>query len=561
MSRRKWIARLAPLLAAALALTACGSDTSGGLKGVDEQETGKNSINPVPREALRQGGTFTVATDDLPNNWNYHQVDGRHLPGKEMLGAIMPRIFLAQPDNTYRPNPDYVESAKLTSEDPQVVTYQINPDARWSNGRPITYRDFQAQAGALDGANKQYQASTNTGYQDIERVRRGADDREVKVTFDKRFGDWKSLFNPLYPKELMSDPGTFNAGWVNRPGITAGPFEIGRIDRTAKVVTMVPDPDWWGERPKLDQLIFKVVDRSALADAMANKSIDYYEIGSSVDLFARARSTEGVDIRQAPVPQYNMIAFNNGGVLASRELRIALMKALDPASMARAMLGQMVRDPEPLGNHIYVDGTRQYQDNRGDVRFDPAEAKRELDALGWRMSGQYRTKGGRTLELRHVIDADNPISDKISRLAQNQLKKVGVRVNIDSVPVDNFFTDHVTKGDYDLVAYTYQNNTQPVSAATAQYHLDYASPAGTGANFSGIGSRKLNDLLVRANAELDERKKVRLANAADAELWRLGHQIPIYQYPGAQAVRSIVANFGGWGFATDWVYEDIGYRK
>ena len=60
-------------------------------------------------------------------------------------------------------------------------------------------------------------------------------------------------------------------------------------------------------------------------------------------------------------------------------------------------------NPVPLNNHIYVAGQEGYQDNSGVVAFDPEKAKQELDALGWRMNGQFREKDGQQLVIRDVL--------------------------------------------------------------------------------------------------------------------------------------------------------------
>lgn len=551
---------VAAMLAAALVLSGCGGGSSGGLKGAGEQEVGKNDINPVPRDRLGQGGTFTWGEDDLPTNYNYYQLTGFYVQTKNILGALMPRPFLAQPDNTVRRNPDYLTSARVTSTSPEVITYTLNPEARWSNGRPITWEDFKAMAAALKGDKPAYQVSLTTGYEDIATVTRGANDRQVKVTFARPFGEWKSLFTPLMPKELMSSAAEFNTGWADRPKITAGPFEVGGIDKTAKIATLVPDPNWWGETPKLDRLVFRKVDRNALADAFANKTIDYFEIGSSVDLYKRAQSLDGAVIRQADVPKWSFIEFNGrrGGMLADVELRRAIMKGLDPVGFSKAMLGRMVRNPRPLGNHIYSMGTPQYRDNSGDIDYDPRQAERELDALGWTMSGEYRAKNGRQLNIRQVIDAENPISDRISRLTQAQLKRIGVKVTIDTVPAEDYFSEYINRGDFDITAYAAENSAFPASSTKAIYYYDRKNVA---QNYARIGNARLNRLYDRLEAELNDRERVRLANEADRLIWQTGHQLPLYQYPGAVVVRDSVANFGAWGFETDYPYENVGFTK
>ena len=78
----------------------------------------------------------------------------------------------------------------------------------------------------------------------------------------------------------------------------------------------------------------------------------------------------------------------------------------------------------PLNNHIYLAGQEGYQDNSAVVAFDPEAAKRELDALGWRLNGQFREKDGRQLTIRDVFyDARAPA--QIAQIAQNNLRRSG----------------------------------------------------------------------------------------------------------------------------------------
>ncbi|GAA2886993.1 hypothetical protein GCM10020220_091500 [Nonomuraea rubra] len=52
-----------------------------------------------------------------------------------------------------------------------------------SDGKPITWADYQAQWQALSGRDPAFHIVSSTGYQDIEKVARGKDDHEVVVTF------------------------------------------------------------------------------------------------------------------------------------------------------------------------------------------------------------------------------------------------------------------------------------------------------------------------------------------------------------------------------------------
>ena len=61
----------------------------------------------------------------------------------------MPYAFIADKTAKVAPNPDYVTSAKAdTSSGKQVVTIELNPKAKWSDGTPITEKDY---ADAVEG--------------------------------------------------------------------------------------------------------------------------------------------------------------------------------------------------------------------------------------------------------------------------------------------------------------------------------------------------------------------------------------------------------------------------
>jgi peptide/nickel transport system substrate-binding protein len=547
----------------ALLATACGSGGSGteSMLKPAQSVTGRNEINAQSADQIKQGGTLQWPIDQLSDNWNAYQTDGSTVDGHWMSNAVAPSLFVTMADNTLSVNPDYLTSSDVVSTSPQVVEYRINPKARWSNSRPITWEDFQGMVRALNGRDTAYQAATTIGYANIGSVERGSDDQDVKVTFAKPFGEWQSLFSPLTPKELNASADEFNKGWVDAPKITAGAFKVGKIDLTAKTVSLVPDPNWWGTKPHLARILFKVVSRDALPDALASGAIDFYPIGSSVDLFQRAKTIKGVTIRQSTEAQYNLLDFNgaDGTPLHDQATRVAVEKAIDTKSIAKALLGPISTDPTPLGNHFFAKGAKNYKDNSAPIKFDPDTAKKELDELGYKQSGDFRAKDGKELDLNFVAPAGNPISTAVSGLVQAQLKAVGVNAKINSVPAAELFKNYIFRGAYDVAFYGIATPSQPVSASAPFFRWDPNHPR---RNYSAIGNDTINKLLDQAGSELDENKRIDLIQQADTEIWKEGHLLPTYQVPGAYAVRNTLANFGAFGFAQYPIdYADMGFLK
>jgi glutathione transport system substrate-binding protein len=552
--RRHGLAAVATAVALALVLTSCGGGGNGEVVGADRVGAGVNDIKPLPRDQLRDGGDLSWPLDAIPDNFNALNIDGALVDNAEVIGALMPSAFLVQPDASVTVNKNYFTSVELTSQDPQRITYTINPEATWNDGIPLSWRDLQSQWQALNGTNNAFLAASTTGYEDITSVERGENDKQAVVTFARNFGEWRSLFSPIYPVSTTSDPTTFNKGWINQIPITAGPFTLQIIDQTGRTITLVRNEKWWGKRAKLDRIIYRVTERAAMADSLANGELDFYRIGSDVNLFQRARGIQGVEIRQAIEPLYNHITFNGGAgsILADPELRKAVVRGINRQAISDALIGQIVPNTAPLGNYVYVQGSANYIDHSQNVSYNPEAARAALDKLGWTLQGNVRSKDGKQLTINLVTTASNPIGERIAQLTQAQLAEIGVQVNINPVPAAAFFTDYVTPGNFEMVGFAWSGTPFPVTSTRNIYTTDGEQ------NHGNISSKEIDQLYEQAIRTLDDKRRVELGQQIDQALWNLMPQVPLYQITGAYAVRSTLANFGAPGFA-DVIYEDIGY--
>jgi peptide/nickel transport system substrate-binding protein len=550
--------RLLGVLIATLALVLVSCGGGSGAVG-SAPKIGAIDIGAMPAAQLRDGGTFRWTIDYLPPNFNYNQVNGPDRNTLDVLGSVMPILFLAQPDGTVKTNEDFLKSADLNSTNPEVVTYTVRDEATWSDGTPITWQDFRAQWQALNGSNKDFQIASSTGYANIASVTRGTSDKQAVVTFATPFSDWQSLFSPLYPASTNTNPSVFNNSWTQGLPVTAGPFKVAQIDRTSNTITVVRDEKWWGRKPRLDRIIYRAIPTEAQFDALANNETDFVDIGPDINSFSRAQSAAGVTIRKALAPNYRHITFNGrpGNILADQQLRIAIQKGINRQAITQAQIGRIVPGVTPLGDHIFMQGQRGYQDNSQVAAYDPAVASRMLDQLGWTRQGQgIRSKDGKLLEIRDVIPTQTPVSEQESRQIQQFLAQIGVKVDITPVPSGDFFDKHLIPGNFDITHFSWIGTDFPISSSNSIY----GTRGDTQQNFGAIGNDTINNLYAEANREFDPARKIALANQIDQEIWKTGHSLLLYQRPNVVAVRNGVANFGAFGFA-DTIYTDIGFVR
>ncbi|MBF6084565.1 ABC transporter family substrate-binding protein [Nocardia cyriacigeorgica] len=550
---RRWA--LAVLALGLIATGCAANDTAPG--GTSTLGT-TSDINPRSRDEVRDGGNLRLAITAFPANWNTLSIDGHEAEIGEIEQPMMPRAFRTDAAGRLSVNTDYFTDVALTNTNPQQVTYTINPAAVWSDGSPITWEDIAAQAHALSGRDKRFMIAINNGFDRVAKVERGVDDRQAILTFDRHYAEWRGQFagnSALFPKSVTADPETFNTGLRDGITLTAGPFLVQSIDRAVGRIVLGRNPKWWGEQPKLDTITYSVLDRAAWVGALQNNELDAAML-SSIDDVATVRETPGVVIRRAPGNRWRHITFNGapGSILEDPRVRVAISKAIDRKAIAAITQNGLVDNPQPLNNHIFLQGQEGYRDNS--LGFDPEAAARELDALGWVRNGDVREKDGRKLVIRDVM-YDDDLWVQIAQIIQQNLGAIGVQLVIDTRPGAGYFTDVIQPGDFDAAQFIFEGDAFPLSSIPQVYGY---YPDNLQANFGRIGSPELNDLIERTLSELDPAKAIELANQVDRKVFEEGHSLPLTQSDGSYGVRAEVANFGSPGLAS-YDYTKIGFVK
>ncbi|BBX45755.1 oligopeptide ABC transporter substrate-binding protein OppA [Mycobacterium cookii] len=549
------VRRLALLVVACVVAAGC-SDGYRDVVGRRAVQVGTTSdINPQDPATLRDGGDLRLAISAFPANFNELNIDGNTANVASIVAPTLPGAFITQADGTLRLNTDYFTAAELTSSSPQVVTYTINPKAVWSDGSPITWEDLKAEVDACSGRDKRYLMASKAGFQRVASVTEGVDDRQAVVTFDHPYAEWRGMFaGGMQPRSMTRDPEAFNNGQLNAPGPSAGPFLVSRVERSAQRIVLTRNPRWWGRKPRLNSITFLVLDSSAVIPALQNNAIDAAGVGTLDDMVTADR-TPGVVIRSAPAPTWYHFTFNGapGSVLADEKLRLAICRGIDRQTIVNVVQHGLTDHPLPLDNHIYVVGQVGYQNNSAPAAYNPEQAGKDLDALGWRRLGAWREKDGRQLVIRDVL-YDSPSGRQIALVAQQNLADIGVKLVLDVKAGNGFFNQHVSVGDFDVVQFGWMGNAFPLSALPQIYASD-----GDG-NFGKIGNPAIDAKIDQTMSELDEGRARDLANQVDTMLWQEGFNLPLFQSPGDIAVRTDLANFGAPGLA-DVDYTAVGFMR
>ena len=506
---------------------------------------------------VQDGGTLNLAVGALPVNYNNSQIDGNDVDTNTLLSPTQGGPLRITTDGGTEVNPDYASSVELTSEDPQVVEIKLNPKAVWEDGTPITVADYEATWKALNGSNEEYQVVSTTGWDQIGSVEQGADEFDVKVTFSSVFADWRSLFGgTVLPAAIANDPTAFNTGYTAKAVPSYGPYVISNIDQTGQVVTLTPNPVWWGEKPKLDTILFKVVSQAQQGSSFANKEIDALYISANADLYATAQSRDDAEIQATNGLTWTHVTMNaKSGPLSDVNVRKAVASVVNREQIAAAANTPVGVPAVTQGDYIFMNGQKGYQDKA--LPRDTAAAEGFLKDAGYTKDGDSWTKDGEALKLTITVPADTATNIQRSEQVQADLGEFGIPVELTTVPAAQYFSDYVIPGNFEMVSFSWQGTPFPISSKEALFY-----PLDSGQNFTGTTDDKLGDLWTKANAELDPDKRIEIANEINDTIWSYVPMFPIAPLPNVWAVKQGLVNYGAamFGYSpVDWTI--VGWKK
>ncbi|RCK69916.1 ABC transporter family substrate-binding protein [Desertihabitans brevis] len=562
MKLRKLLAL--PATAALLLTAACGSTEppaptdQGGGNAPEESGIGAVDLNAVPREELQQGGTLRIPVTEFVY-WNPFNVNGNEADYADISEALFPNLFVVPDSGEPEPNPLYLESAELSSEDPTVVNFTLNPAAVWNDGEPLGVDDFQAMWQACNGENTEFQCATNQGYDQIESIEQGATEQEVVVTFSGPYPDWTQPFSQLFRAESLADPATFNEGWSDVTQIgdwMSGPFEVGSYDETQQVLTLVPNDTWWGDAPLLDEVQIRVISADAQANAYINGELDSFEIGPDPDAFQKASGYAEGDVRSALGPNFRHFTFNHeAGVLTDQAVRQAIVMGLDRQAIGQSDMAGIDVPVQPLNNNIFLASQEQFVDMAAEtgIDYNPDAARQKLEEAGWTLpeGATVREKDGEPLEVDFSQIVGVPVSENEALQAQAQLAEIGVQVNIVDATQDNWI-DRLTAGEFEIFAFSWIGTPYPY-----QFRQIYVT--GGESNFGHLSNERIDELADLVDTTVDPTERTTLANEAARLMWEEVSTLPLYQRPEIVAARSNLANYGAFGLNTiRW--ENVGFQ-
>ncbi|MDH4421923.1 MULTISPECIES: peptide ABC transporter substrate-binding protein [Bacillus] len=432
---KKLTAVVVPVLAMSMALTACSG--SGGEKKTNTTsnsgEEKQSDIKYAAKQVLNRTENQEIPTMDTSKSTD--------TLGAQILGNTMEGLYRLDKDN--KPIPAAAESS-TKSEDGKKYTFKLRKDAKWSNGDPVTAKDFVYGWQRLLDKNTAAEYAFIAYYiKNAEAINKGekpvtelgakaVDDYTLEVELEKPVPYFLNLlaFPSYYPlnEKFVKEKGD-KFGLEADTTVYNGPFVMSSWKHEQGWQLKKNDKYWDKKTVKLEEINYSVVKEVATkVNLYDTGSIDFTLLsGEFVDKYKSNKDEYG-EYAESSTFFLRLNQKRNGQdtPLKSKKLREAIALSVDKKGLANVILNNGSKATDqlvPKGLATGPDG-KDYQDTfKNGLKQDTKKA-----AAAWEEAKKELGKDQVTIEL---LSYDDGTAKKIADYVKDQIEKnlKGVTIN------------------------------------------------------------------------------------------------------------------------------------
>lgn len=570
MIRESKISRLLALLFAfTLVAAACGDS------GDDDAGTDEDGSEETTDETLEEV-TTTEGGDDEPDDGD---TDGGGTGGDLILAVeqwpecvnpvtscansswlswsvhvhTLPRLMELDASNAFVPSPLITEAPTVdngglvTNDDGTfTLTYNLNPDAVWSDGTPITSSDVKFTWHAI--MNTTGTLSTS-GYEKITDVD-DSDPTVAIITFEESYAPWPDLFGGttqyVLPAAMLPtyDPADATSAdvadvWNEEITLSGGPWISDSWGPEQHILT--PNENYWFDEraPLVDSVIMvpRLDTDTEIASLQAGEVMAAFPqpfpgakdrlTGDLTFTGGGGTFMEGLWInQQAPDVPFEV----------TTELRQAVAYALDRQAIADTALGSIIDAPEVLQCAGWNPTFGDWCNPDFDIYTqDAAKVDELLTADGWTRpdpEGLW-VKDGNELIIQWNTVAGNARREDVQAVVVEMTRPFGIGWDIVNYDAGELFQNRLPSMNFGPVA-LFANSTSPDPSVVALYDIDGIPNEAnefSGQNYTAWENQTASDLAFAIDAEVDPAVRQELVFELSAITAEDVPWIPLYLLP------------------------------
>ncbi len=364
-------------------------------------------------------------------------------------GNVYEALFRLNDDGSV--SPSLVKDYKV-SDDGLTYTFTLQPGVTFHSGDPLTSADVKWSIERVTSAESK--SSRKNSLKPISSIET-PDDATVVIKLSSR--SISLPYNLSYvwvindkAKDLQStEDGT-------------GPYALDAWQRGSQLAVKRFDK-YWAAKPENGEVVFKYfTEATALNNALLTGAVDVITSVQSPDSLAQFKDNPDFTVAEGKSTTKLILAYNDRvAPFDNVKVRKALARAVDDKKLLEAVWGEygtLIGSFVPPTDPWYVDLTKT-------DAYDPASAKALLAEAGY--------PNGFTFTIDTPNYDPHPLA---AQFLQGELAKIGVKVNINVITANEWYTKVYKAHDFQATLQEHVNHRDIVFYGNPDFYWGYNNP-------------------------------------------------------------------------------------
>jgi peptide/nickel transport system substrate-binding protein len=423
------------------------------------------------------------------------------------------------------------------SSDGTIYNFELNKDAKWHDGYPLTVDDVIFTIGIMSKGGDLIPSDLSTFWAAIQTVK--LDETHMQFILPEAFAPFLDYLTfGILPQHIY---GTLNYDQIvgssfNLQPIGSGPYKFKELSiegTDIKGITLVANSDYYGSKPYIEQIVFRYYADSKSAYQAYS---DGYVQGISqvtTDILSEVLANPNLSLYSARLPQISMVLLNLDNKSVSFFQDAKIRKAMLLGINRQLLIDKVFEGQAIQADGVIFPGTWAFLDSTPKFDYDPDQAKDLLKQEGYVVTGDtnpVRTKGD--VQMKFVLSyPDDELHKELAELIQADWKALDIDVTLEAVPVNQFISDKLDSRGYQAALVDINLSSSP---DPDPYPFWDQGQISGGQNYSQWSDRTVSDTLEAARVTTDLAERTRLYHNfqylfAD-QLPALPLYYPVYNY-------------------------------
>jgi len=353
---------------------------------------------------------------------------------------------------------DLAESWEVSS-DKLTITFHLRKNVRWHDGFPFTASDVMFTYKKLTDPD----VPTPYGG-DFERIKKAevVDPYTFKATYKEPFSPALASWGMwIMPEHLLKDKNLIKCGFARHP-IGTGPYKFKKW-KTGQRIILEANNEYFEGRPCIDRYVYQIIpDDATMFLELGAGNIDWMGLNPVQYVYQTNKTwfKTGFNKYKYPSFGYTYLGYNLKNPLFKNKLvRQALTYSINKSEIIKGVLlglGEISTGPFPPESWAYNKHVRKYA-------YNPLKAKEMLKLCGWddHDGDGWIDKNGEKFEFEIITNQGNTQRKKCAEIIQQNLRLVGIKVNIRIIEWASFLNEFIYKKRFDAILLAWSLGRDP----------------------------------------------------------------------------------------------------